>query len=138
MERISNFITERLKLTSKTNYTINIDPNDYKDAVKEIAKLCNKGDASKYLKKIDMYYAKNEIPYDLIENTIDDELIKYWCESVIQKWNDAIKLFADEIVNKHLFTIEELHAFVIKYSKYSIIQPSMYKNYTDLYNINNK
>ena len=138
MERISNFITERLKLTSKTslNKITKIDINEYTDAIKKIAKFLFLGSVGNCIRKIDAYNVKKEIPYELIDNATDDELIKYWYESVVIQWNDVIQLFADEIVDKHLFTIEELHAFAIKYTEFSKKhKSSMYRNYIDLYNI---
>ena len=92
--------------------------------------------------KMEQYRKKGSNPTRLVNSIKDNnKLVRRWLAAVFMEWDDAIKVFGNEIdkrLSEKGITLNFLHSYIVwchkqyaKYKQYGVA----YDNYLNLYNI---
>lgn len=93
--------------------------------------------------KMEQYRKKGSNPNRLVNSIKDNnKLVRRWLAAVFMEWDDAIKVFGNEIdkrLSENGITLNFLHSYIVwchkKYANYKQYYVA-YNNYLNLYNIN--
>lgn len=148
MKELNKYILEKLVIGNNLdNPYINIKPADSKLRHKINYSIQYNSKTNKYeifynhIQKMKEYMNKGSKPERLIATIKDNtKLLNRWMAAVELKWDDAILAFGQAIEDRNLFTLEELHSYILSgYNKDINNQnesDGCIQHYLDLYNIN--
>ena len=125
MRSIVKFINEKLHIGQfkKEQELSDTEVEDLKDKLKNVNINGLVSDLSmtdavkqKHKTKMEGYFNKGSKP-DRLVSTIKDKqkLIARWREAIYLEWDQAVKVFTNEIINRNYYTKEQLQKYIIGY-----------------------
>ena len=94
------------------------------------------GTLTSHTSKMEAYYEKGSKPERLVKSIKDEsKLFNRWFVAVKMEWAEAIQEFGKALEERGIFTLPELHAYILYLYNNQHNPDGPYRKYLDLYHI---